>query len=153
MFHNVKRSSSLRISFTLMLALSIKSNVVEHGCTTFSLLPAALRLFLWITPSSDSNFFKNYFALLLVCFHTLGLACFHTLLSGRLSTKQHNTVDKEFILMHDRVNFHRRPQVLHPWSGVYIVYQVFHISFAISSVTTLLMMARILLWIWDWHTG
>ena len=50
---------------------------LNQACTTFSLLPAALRLLLWITAASDFKLFLFY-GLLLFFFDTLSLACFHT---------------------------------------------------------------------------
>jgi len=48
---------------------------LNQECKTFSLLPAALRMFTSITAASE---FKIFFALHLFCIHTLSLACFHT---------------------------------------------------------------------------
>jgi len=61
----------------LQTFIRIKKSTIYlyQGYTTFfSLLPTALRLFLWITATSE---FKILFALFLFCFHTLCQSCFH----------------------------------------------------------------------------
>jgi len=52
-------------------------NAVDQGCTTFLSLPAASRLFLWITAASQFKIFL-FFAFLQFCFNTLSLAHFLT---------------------------------------------------------------------------
>ena len=71
---------------------------LRSGVHSFLLLPAALRLFTWITAGSE---FKIFFLLLFSA--SANWACpASTRLFGRLSAKYPYAVDKEFIKMHDR---------------------------------------------------
>jgi len=69
---------------------------LKQWYTTLSLLPSALRIFLWITAASE--FQMLFFALRLFCFHTLSLPCFHTSVwPSCLSSKYPHTVGQWFL--------------------------------------------------------
>lgn len=91
---------------------------LDQGCTTFSLLSAALRLFLWVTASSEFKIFS----------HCCCSASTH--LFDRLSTKYpHTAVGKEFCVAAKACIwncmwtaayiFIEGRKVVHPWSRLY----------------------------------
>jgi len=105
-----------------LACVKIKNNWLEHGCSTFSLLLAALSLFLWLTEASEFRIFL-FFGPLLFCFHTWRLACtsvwpfLYSVCSNSgtgflLMHGRHNDYFK--LHVHGHIHFHRRPQVVHP---------------------------------------
>jgi len=95
----------LRLEIKLCaLFVSTKKNLTSTtGLRTFLLLPAALRLLLWITAASGSKIFY-----ILHCFcsaFTHWAYPASTRLFGLLSTKYTHTADEEFLIMHGHHNF------------------------------------------------
>ena len=89
--------------------------MLEQVCTIFSLLPAALGLFLWMSAASEFKIVL-FFEWLLFCFHTLSLPCFHILLMH----SRHTLCFK--LHVHGRIHFYRWPPAMLPWTRSYAAY-------------------------------